>query len=537
MGAVPERRGPVRWGAALALLLCASIAQAQEEEEAQTSPLPSFSLERLELNPGLGPLVLGSGELLPHRTLRVSLVGHYQRSPLAVEQAGERISLVQDRTTGWLALAYGVLPWLELDAQLSGVAVQQGGDLTSQGIRAPSRSGLGAAWLSTRVGLVNPIPQEAFHLAMELGAGLPVGPEGALAHDPGISARGRLLLGRRFGWVTPAFEAGILLRSTVAFGTSLGTEDRIGNEARFGAGLTVGRELRGEVAARAAFSWEQSRTSAEVMGGLRYSPSPVLEVFALAGTGFGAEPGTPRFRALAGLAFRTDADPRPEPEEVIYELVTPLPPRKRSAQTPQEGTPSSPETSQPPSSRDSAEPEPSSSSEGRSSAEPEPDTDGDGVVDAVDACARERGTAEQSGCPAEKPPLVTLTRERLVLHGEVFFDTGVSTLPGPSAVLDRLAQVLLEHPEIQRVVIEGHTDTVGSDGSNRTLSLARAETVRRYLIEKGVPGERLVARGFGFQRPVSSNATAGGREQNRRAELQLILGEPEPASAIQAPLR
>ena len=116
MGGVPQRRGPDRWSAALALLLCASVAQAQEEE--QTSPLPSFSLERLELNPGLGPLVLGSGELLPYRTLRVSLVGHYQRSPLAVEQEGERLSLVQDRTTGWLALAYGVLPWLELDAQI-----------------------------------------------------------------------------------------------------------------------------------------------------------------------------------------------------------------------------------------------------------------------------------------------------------------------------------------------------------------------------------------------------------------------------------
>lgn len=159
------------------------------------------------------------------------------------------------------------------------------------------------------------------------------------------------------------------------------------------------------------------------------------------------------------------------------------------------------------------------------------------MVDAVDACARERGTAEQSGCPAEKPPLVTLTRERLVLHGEVFFDTGISTLRGPSAVLDQLAQVLVEHPEIQRVVIEGHTDTVGSEASNRTLSLDRAETVRRYLIEKGVPGERLVARGFGFQRPASSNATTGGREQNRRAELQLILGEPALAEPTQAPLR
>lgn len=533
MGAAPDQRGHGWWSTALALLLCASVAHAQE-----TTPLPSFSLERLELNPGLGPMTLGSGELLPERALRVSLVGHYQRSPLAVQIEGDRRSLVQDRTTGWLSLAYGVLPWLELDAQLSGVAVQQGEDLTSLGIRAPSRSGLGMPWLSARLGLLKPNSQQAFHLAMELGAGLPVGPEGALVHNPGVSARGRFLLGRRFGIVTPALEAGVLLRRTVVFGTSLGTQDRVGSEARFGAGLTVGQTLRGEVTARAAFSWEQSRTSAEVAGGLRYSPSALLEVFALGGAGFGEEPGTPRFRALAGLAFLLGADPRPPPEEVFYELVTPLPPRKSSSQAPREDTsslPSSPEPSQEPSPTEHTEPEPSSPDDGQSSAEPDPDTDGDGVVDAVDTCARERGSATQNGCPAEKPPLVTLTRDRLVLHGEVFFDTGVSTLPGPSPVLDQLAQVLLEHPEIQRVVIEGHTDTVGSEASNRTLSQERAEAVRRYLIEKGVPAQRLVAQGFGFQRPVRSNSTAGGREHNRRAELRLILGEHAQSGATQVP--
>ncbi|KFE65400.1 OmpA family protein [Hyalangium minutum] len=518
---------------ALALLLCASVAQAQE-----VTPLPSFSLERLELNPGLGPMTLGSGELLPERALRVSLVGHYQRSPLAVQIEGERLSLLRDRTTGWLSLAYGVLPWLELDAQLSGVAVQQGDDPTSLGIRSPSRSGLGMSWLSARLGLLKSTPQQAVHLAMELGAGLPVGPEGALVRDPGVSARGRLLLGRRFGIVTPALEAGVLLRPTVVFGTSLGTQDRVGSEARFGAGLTVGQTLRGEVTARAAFSWEQSRTSAEVMGGLRYSPSALWEVFALGGAGFGAEPGTPRFRALAGLAILLGAEPTPPPEEVFYELVTPLPPRKSSSQTPREGTsspPSLPEPTPEPLSTEQSKPEPSSPDDGQSSAEPEPDTDGDGVVDAVDACARERGTAAQNGCPAEKPPLVTLTRDRLVLHGQVFFDTGVSTLPGSSPVLDQLAEVLLEHPEIQRVVIEGHTDTVGSEASNRTLSQERAETVRRYLIEKGVPSQRLVAQGFGFRRPVSSNASTEGREHNRRAELRLLLGEPAQTGATQAP--
>ncbi|RYZ44152.1 MAG: OmpA family protein [Myxococcaceae bacterium] len=137
----------------------------------------------------------------------------------------------------------------------------------------------------------------------------------------------------------------------------------------------------------------------------------------------------------------------------------------------------------------------------------------------------------------QEQPLVTLTRERLLLHGQVYFEPGASTLPGTSSVLDELARVLLEHPGLPRVIIEGHTDTGGSDAVNQRISLARAESVLRYLVQKGVPASRLEARGFGARRPASSNATQEGREHNRRAELRLLLGEPAPPppSPTQAP--
>ncbi|NOK36799.1 OmpA family protein [Corallococcus exercitus] len=165
----------------------------------------------------------------------------------------------------------------------------------------------------------------------------------------------------------------------------------------------------------------------------------------------------------------------------------------------------------------------------------ETDTDGDGVVDVLDACVHEQGTRERGGCPESSDPLVTLTRERLVLHGQVFFEVGVTTLPGRSRVLDEVARVLLEHPEVERVVIEGHTDAEGSSTSNQRLSLARAEAVRDYLLRKGVPAHRLEARGLGARRPASSNGTQAGRGENRRAELLLILGEPPAARTIPGP--
>ncbi|WP_208721210.1 OmpA family protein, partial [Corallococcus aberystwythensis] len=172
------------------------------------------------------------------------------------------------------------------------------------------------------------------------------------------------------------------------------------------------------------------------------------------------------------------------------------------------------------------EPEPSST---------ETDTDEDGVVDVLDACIQEKGTRERGGCPETDDPLVTLTRERLVLNGQVFFEVGATTLPGRSRVLDEVARVLLEHPEVERVVIEGHTDAEGSSASNQRLSLARAEAARDYLLRKGVPAHRVEARGLGARRPAGSNGTQAGRGENRRAELLLILGEPTSDRSIPAP--
>jgi OOP family OmpA-OmpF porin len=77
------------------------------------------------------------------------------------------------------------------------------------------------------------------------------------------------------------------------------------------------------------------------------------------------------------------------------------------------------------------------------------------------------------------------------------------------------------HPEV-RIQISGHTDATGSHKHNMELSLARAISVRTYLASKGVAPGRMVAKGYGPDRPIATNRTAAGRAQNRRVELQLI---------------
>jgi outer membrane protein OmpA-like peptidoglycan-associated protein len=112
------------------------------------------------------------------------------------------------------------------------------------------------------------------------------------------------------------------------------------------------------------------------------------------------------------------------------------------------------------------------------------------------------------------------TERGLVLTlGDVLFDTGKATLkPGSYATIDRLANALKEDTA-RKVMIEGHTDSVGTDEYNQTLSQNRAQAVQAALMERGVTGDQISAAGKGEAFPVASNDDAGGRQQNRRVEL------------------
>lgn len=101
----------------------------------------------------------------------------------------------------------------------------------------------------------------------------------------------------------------------------------------------------------------------------------------------------------------------------------------------------------------------------------------------------------------------------------IFFDTGKSALAsGSRNTLSRIAEQLRNNPTLQ-IVVEGHTDSVGSDALNQSLSEKRAQSVRDYLVSQGFPPERISTVGRGENAPVASNDNAAGRQQNRRVEL------------------
>lgn len=123
----------------------------------------------------------------------------------------------------------------------------------------------------------------------------------------------------------------------------------------------------------------------------------------------------------------------------------------------------------------------------------------------------ERDLADLQARKTERGMVVTL--------GDVLFDTGKSTLqPGAQRSVAQLVQVLTRHPE-RRVLIEGFTDSVGSDEMNMQLSQRRAETFQRELINGGIASDRIDVRAWGEANPVADNASAAGRQRNRRVEV------------------
>jgi len=144
------------------------------------------------------------------------------------------------------------------------------------------------------------------------------------------------------------------------------------------------------------------------------------------------------------------------------------------------------------------------------------------------AAASEREKAELRDRLRQQLSVILETRETarglIVNLSDVLFDTAKSTLkPGAREKLARVSGILVTHPDL-KLEIEGHTDSVGSDTYNQSLSERRAESVRSYLVSQNIAAQTITVAGFGESRPVATNDTAAGRQRNRRVEL-VVSGE------------
>jgi outer membrane protein OmpA-like peptidoglycan-associated protein len=166
---------------------------------------------------------------------------------------------------------------------------------------------------------------------------------------------------------------------------------------------------------------------------------------------------------------------------------------------------------------------------GPENAEGCPDADGDRVPDLRDECpeeaADERINPKRSnGCPAR----VFFAKRQLIITETIQFNTGKATIKTVShELLDEIAAALNKFKGVRKIEVGGHTDDVGNDEKNMTLSQERADSVKAYLVAKEVNEARLVTKGYGETKPVVENDSAANRATNRRVEFN-IQEEDQP---------
>ncbi|QRK10424.1 OmpA family protein [Archangium violaceum] len=333
-------------------LLWAFTAQAQRN-------IPSFELERLQLNPSArDSLVLSTGDLLQKGQYNVAFTMHYENKPLVLLQNDREIgTVISDRVTAHLSGAYAFTNWLEVGAQIP-VVSQWGPETGGLGYETPETLALGTPWLQARAGILSENRDGPLDLGVHLGAALPLGSAEALTRDQGFVFTPRLGLGKRIGdsWRVGA-DVGALVR-TKTYPLSEGrvdSRDELGLEVNGGINVTAALfGIKEELLVRGTYPTARTPASLEVLLGLRAPLGQGVEVYGMGGPGFGTTPGTPAFRVFAGLAFSPDT---------------------AAAARCVEGKPHDPAQC------------------------PDLDADGDGVKNSADRCPTEKGLAELNGCP------------------------------------------------------------------------------------------------------------------------------------------
>ncbi len=153
---------------------------------------------------------------------------------------------------------------------------------------------------------------------------------------------------------------------------------------------------------------------------------------------------------------------------------------------------------------------------------PWPDTDKDGVVDREDQCPTTPGLVELKGCP---PAPVLKVEEQKILEkafASLEFATGKDIIkPVSLPSLNDLARLMKEHSTDWTLKLSGHTDNQGDAAKNLLLSEKRSKAVKKYLVSKGVLADKVVVEWFGQTVPIADNATAEGRQKNRRVEMKV----------------
>ena len=485
----------------------------------------------------------------------VRVASVYASAPLVLKNQVEAIDRVVTYQLWLYALASVSIAhrWV-LHAAMPLVVAQDGDPALISGSTATRSSGamaLGDARLGARAKIFGSSDDAAMKLDLAIASSvwLPTASEGYTG-DGAVRVRGALQLEgatKRLFWAaagglrTRPFETlpavvparvGTAIALGLAAGFYADARQRLALGIEVISDLTVGGSSR-LFDPRATFGQSLLTAYFRPRGG-------TIELGAALGPGFGQGPGSSDFRALAMVGFAPEqaAPPTDEDNDGVPDKVDAcLDLRGAPSSDPVlNGCPAAPldrDGDGIPDENDACPTVAGESTRVRAThgCPNLPDADKDGVPDATDACPHEPGAGPPAGngCPAE-PPATKLIQQQIVLSQQVQFETGTAVLrPESDHVLSEVARILADHPEIELIEVQGHTDEVGTADDNRHLGQARAAAVVGWLVEHGVKRERVVAKGYGSDRPIADNTNEGGRQKNRRVEFRVLRRRPADA--------
>ncbi|MCK6572845.1 OmpA family protein [Myxococcota bacterium] len=554
-------------------LLAASLATG-----AVCGPAAAQDYQRFRPAPGTEGYLTVEGALVPeHKTVSPSLWLNYGHDPVLIvdDDGNVRERIVESMTTLNLMAAIGLWDRLELGVDLPVHLT------TGEGVEAENKdgAGLGDVRLLPKVRILGARDTTGLGLALALPVSLPTGSDKRGMSAAKVTLNPKAIVEGRLGpWVRLAANGGY---KWVPSNETLDPADQgtvriqgteIGNELTYGAAVGVHpgtkryevfAELFGAAPAEEVNGNENAKPL-ELDLAVRHLARNGLATTIGAGTGFVAALGTPDLRVFAGLAWAPppvqdqdgdgladeadkcpaqaedkdgfeDKDGCPDADndaDTFLDALDKCPnePETRNGFADDDGCPDAEQDRDGDGLTDSvdkcpADPEDKDAFEDRDGC-PDPDNDRDGVLDAADKCPAEAETKndfqDEDGCP-DTAPQVRVTASKLEILDKVFFDNDKATIKAESfGILDQVAATMNAHPEIKKIRIEGHTSNKGAADHNLDLSKRRAQSVRRYLIEKGVAADRLVAEGFGAQRPLDATDSPAADEKNRRVEFIIV---------------
>jgi large repetitive protein len=525
---------------ALCCLLLASSASAQKA---------GFTLDRFTLAPtpedGLTlhlPSTLGPGR--PSARL---VLGFQRESLVSGLPNGDEVEVVRNQLTVQVAVAIGLADRLELFMLLPATLYQGGQEPRGSGLRfdEPESAGVGDLELGGSAHLLGD-REHGFQLGLHAALLAPTGSPDALASDGEVGVRGSFSAAVVLDAVTFALQAGAAYRPKRSLGLiTSGSEATL----RLGAYLPIEErwrlmlELDGATRLGDGRAFEKLSTPVDLLLGGEHIMRSGLRFGLGAGPGLTLATGTPLLRVLGTVGFAPPREPPAPPAPPDRDHDGLLDAADRCPDDPEDANDFEDSDGCPDAARDSDNDTVPDASDGCAT-EPEdrdgiadqdgcpeadPDGDGDGIRDADDRCPAEpetlNGIEDQDGCPDAVPPPppeapAAAPAPPVSLPEPLLFGRKSKNLrPSAQPKLKELLQTMTANPEL-RITLEGHSSADGSADFNQILSEQRAETVKAWLVKKGIAADRITTRGLGVTQPASEGDNEPARAANRRVEIK-----------------